>query len=59
LDQSRRALRIRVAELGWEWPDQATLALAFRLPPGAYATTVLREVVEAVSLASFPEREMA
>jgi tRNA pseudouridine13 synthase len=47
LDQNRRALRLRVTELTWEWPDDTTLTLAFRLPPGAYATTVLREVVEA------------
>lgn len=50
LDQNRRALRLRVTELAWEWPDEATLALSFRLPPGAYATTVLREVVEAVGM---------
>jgi len=41
---SRRALRLYPAELEWNIAGD-DLALAFTLPPGAYATTVLREVV--------------
>ena len=46
LEAARRALRVRVSELEWAWegPD---LRLAFHLPAGAYATVVLRELVQA------------
>lgn len=46
LDQDRRPLRLVPGGLGWEWVD-ADLVLSFSLPSGAYATTMLREVVEA------------
>ncbi|WP_245706880.1 hypothetical protein [Thiothrix caldifontis] len=38
LKQERRALRIQVGEVGFEVLDEATLRLAFTLPPGSYAT---------------------
>ena len=41
----RRALRVPLAELDWSL-DGATLTLTFALPPGAYATSVLREVMK-------------
>jgi len=41
---SRRALRLFPAELEWNIAGD-DLELAFTLPPGAYATTVLRELV--------------
>ena len=44
LKQERRALRLRPAELGWRWHDDGALELRFALPPGCYATTVLREL---------------
>ena len=40
---SSRPLRLRVSELAWEFEDDA-LWLDFRLPPGAFATSVLREI---------------
>jgi len=46
LEISRRALRLPVRELAWEQPDAHTLTVEFFLPAGAYATTVLRELVE-------------
>ncbi len=46
LDHERRALRLAVKGLAWQWPAADTLELAFELPPGAYATTVLAEVLE-------------
>ncbi|HUD43308.1 MAG TPA: tRNA pseudouridine(13) synthase TruD [Dokdonella sp.] len=46
LDQERRALRLGVADLNWEWEDETTLTLAFALESGAYATTVLRELTD-------------
>ncbi len=42
----RRALRVAVADLGWWMPARDTLELAFRLPPGSFATAVLRELVQ-------------
>lgn len=41
----RRALRIPLAELEWSLAGH-TLTLSFRLPPGAYATSVLRELMK-------------
>ncbi len=47
LKQERRALRLPVAELHWDLEATASiLELSFFLPPGAYATTVLRELVQ-------------
>ena len=46
VDMARRALRLPVRELAWELPDAHTLSLSFFLPAGAYATTVLRELLE-------------
>lgn len=47
LEQERRPLRLPVPDLGWTIdPDARTLTLTFTLPAGAYATTVLREIVE-------------
>lgn len=46
LRQERRALRVRVADLAWDWPEAETLGLSFSLPPGAYATGLLAELGE-------------
>lgn len=44
MDPDRRPLRLPVAGLEWVWRG-ADLELDFRLPPGGYATTVIRELV--------------
>lgn len=44
LETQRRALRLRVAGLAWQWKDDA-LCLEFALAAGAFATSVLRELV--------------
>lgn len=41
----RRALRVRLGELGWSL-EGSVLTLAFSLPPGAYATSLLRELMK-------------
>lgn len=41
MKQERRALRVRVADLRWQWPGEGQLLLEFTLPPGAYATGLL------------------
>jgi len=46
LEQERRALRLRPADLAWDRPAPDALRLRFALPPGAYATTVLAELGE-------------
>jgi len=46
LQQDRRALRLKVADLGWQRGSSGELVLTFSLPAGAYATSVLREVVQ-------------
>ena len=52
LSQDRRALRINVRGMEGRIEPQGRVALAFTLPPGAYATTVLGEIF---SLARFRE----
>ena len=52
LTQDRRALRLMPQALQAEWEDDATLCLRFSLPPGTYATVVLRELVSAHSPSS-------
>ncbi len=44
LEQSRRSLRLLAADLQWTWLQEGNLELSFALPPGAYATVVLREL---------------
>jgi len=44
LDAARRSLRMVPAGLAWDG-DATALVLEFALPPGAYATSVLRELV--------------
>ncbi len=43
LKQARRSLRLMVEDVAWEMLDKE-LVVRFALPPGAYATSVLREV---------------
>ncbi len=45
LKQERRALCLPVADLQWRWLDETALELAFSLPAGSYATSVLCELV--------------
>ncbi len=47
LKQERRALRLTVDDLEWQQPAADALCLEFSLPPGAYATSVLRELLSA------------
>jgi len=46
LEQERRALCMRVKGLDWRWLGSDALQLHFALPPGGYATAVLRELVQ-------------
>ena len=44
LKQQRRPLRLRPGALRWQCDDQELL-LCFSLPPGTYATSLVRELV--------------
>jgi tRNA pseudouridine13 synthase len=48
MQQERRALRLLAKNFQWEFLDPTTLQLRFQLVAGAYATTVLREVVNTI-----------
>ncbi|HEV2607786.1 MAG TPA: tRNA pseudouridine(13) synthase TruD [Xanthomonadaceae bacterium] len=44
LNQERRALRTPARSLAWEWHHGGTLELAFELPAGSYATSLLSAI---------------
>lgn len=44
LEQERRALRLFPREFRAEWLEAQSLRLEFSLPPGSYATVLLREI---------------
>lgn len=52
LRHERRALRLPIRALEADWEDAQTLRLAFELPSGAFATTVLRELCDWISAES-------
>ena len=45
LKQERRSLRLLLDAPAWSWPGADCLELAFSLPAGAFATSVLRELI--------------
>jgi len=45
LEHARRATRVRVRGLEWRFGSGDTLELAFDLPAGSYATSVVREIL--------------
>ncbi|WP_259365014.1 tRNA pseudouridine(13) synthase TruD [Psychrobacter sp. GP33] len=46
----RRALRLPIEGLKWEWQDAQTLVLSFNLPTGSFATSVLAALVQQLHL---------
>lgn len=44
LKQERRACRLLLPDLFWQWQDEQTLVLQFNLASGYFATSVLREL---------------
>jgi tRNA pseudouridine13 synthase len=46
LSQDRRALRLLPVSLEWTWRADDALEVSFELPPGCYATVVLRELAD-------------
>jgi tRNA pseudouridine13 synthase len=45
IERDRRALRVMPENVSYEWLDDASLKLNFSLVSGAFATSVLREIV--------------
>ncbi len=45
VEQDRRALRVNVPDLSWQFVTDDVLALEFTLPAGSYATALLKEIV--------------
>lgn len=41
----RRALRLRVEDLAWSWPEADVLRLDFRLTAGSFATSVIEQLM--------------
>ncbi|ALF60834.1 pseudouridine synthase [Psychrobacter urativorans] len=48
----RRALRLPIEDLKWEWQDAQTLILCFSLPTGSFATSVLANLVQQLQMRS-------
>jgi tRNA pseudouridine13 synthase len=59
LDQERRPLVARPADMSWEWPQADRLVLAFSLPAGSYATAVLNEILRTTEPERHPENDSA
>ncbi len=45
VDAARRAMLVVPSSLRWTWRDDATLEMAFWLPAGSFATSVVRELL--------------
>lgn len=45
VEMARRALRVMVTDLEWQLVAKGSVFLQFSLPPGCYATAVLREIM--------------
>lgn len=45
LEMARRPLRLCPENLQWEFPEPDSLRMSFCLPSGAYATTLIRELI--------------
>jgi len=53
LEQERRALRVIPQEFSAAWQDATTVCVTFALPPGSYATVLLRELADYRDAAAF------
>ncbi|WP_208612759.1 tRNA pseudouridine(13) synthase TruD [Pantoea conspicua] len=45
VDAARRAMLVVPRDLSWNWWDEVTLEMAFWLPAGSFATSVVRELL--------------
>jgi len=49
VDADRRALRMAPGDFSYDWPDRQTLRLSFTLTSGAFATSLVRELLSTAS----------
>jgi tRNA pseudouridine13 synthase len=59
LDQERRTLVASPVAMSWEWPQDNQLVLAFSLPAGNYATSLVNEILVATEPKRHAENEPA
>ncbi len=59
LDQERRALVASPVDMSWDRPQADQLVLAFSLPTGSYATSVLNEILRTTEPDRHAENESA
>ncbi|QAV22447.1 tRNA pseudouridine(13) synthase TruD [Proteus hauseri] len=45
VDNTRRAINVLPENISWNWLDDTTVSLAFFLPAGSFATSVVRELI--------------
>jgi tRNA pseudouridine13 synthase len=45
VEAARRAMLVKPEELRWNWWDDVTVEVSFRLPAGSFATSVVRELM--------------
>ena len=50
MSHERRILRLPIGRLTWHYPQPDILQLEFVLPPGCFATVLVRELVDLVTL---------
>lgn len=50
MEHERRILRLPIDRLTWHYPEPDILQLEFVLPPGCFATVLVRELVDLVSV---------
>ena len=50
MEHERRILRLPIGRLTWHYPETDILQLEFVLPPGCFATVLVRELVDLVSV---------
>ncbi len=48
MEHERRILRLPIGRLTWHYPEPDILQLEFVLPPGCFATVLVRELVDLV-----------
>ncbi|WP_413735124.1 tRNA pseudouridine(13) synthase TruD [Sodalis sp. RH21] len=49
VEPARRAILLKPADMRWSWQDDSVLTLSFALPAGCFATSVVRELLDAAA----------
>ncbi|MFK7794199.1 MAG: tRNA pseudouridine(13) synthase TruD [Gammaproteobacteria bacterium] len=57
LKQERRALAAIPENMSWQWLNESRLRLSFSLSPGYYATSIMREILDAQEVDRFEAKD--